>query len=191
MAGRCPPPSHRPAAERRRATTLLTVTSVLGTAGEKRILVAALEQQRQAVLWRLEGLDEERLHRPVAGSGASLLGLVKHLASLEYVWLGRAFGRPSDEVPAEVIADDPRAEWRVHPWETAEGVLSYYERARAASDAVVAELKLTDRGTGPDGEAVSLRWVLVHLVGLTAARAGRADVAREQLDGRTGERPGA
>ncbi|NAZ85776.1 DinB family protein [Kineococcus indalonis] len=167
------------------------MTSVLGTAGEKRILVAALEEQRQAVLWRLEGLDDERLRRPVVGSGASLLGLVKHLASLEYVWLGRVFERPSDEVPAEALAQDPQAEWRVHPWETAGGVLSYYERARAASDAVVAGLKLTDRGTAPGGDAVSLRWVLVHLVGLTAGHAGRADLAREQLDGRTGERPAA
>ncbi|GAB3604036.1 DinB family protein [Kineococcus gypseus] len=161
----------------------------MATAGEKRILVAALEEQRRAVLWKLQDLDDERLRRPLVPSGTSLLGLAKHLASVEYGWLCRAFGREHDAVPAAAFEDDPRADWTVHPWETTEGVLAYYERARAAADASVAALKLTDRGTTADGTPVSLRWVLVHLVGETARHAGHADVLREQLDGRTGERP--
>ncbi len=171
------------------STTLLTVTSVVGTAGEKRILVAALEEQRRAVLWKLEDLDDERLRQPLVPSGTSLLGIAKHLASVENGWFGRTFGRANEEVPDESLAEDPHAEWRIHPWETTEGVLAYYARARAASDAVVADLKLTDRGTDRHGAAVSLRWVLVHMVQETARHAGHADVLRELLDGRTGERP--
>jgi hypothetical protein len=38
----------------------------------------------------------------------------------------------------------------------------------------------------PPDPAVSLRWVMVHLVEETARHAGHADILREQLDGRTG-----
>jgi hypothetical protein len=37
-------------------------------------------------LWKLEGLDDEALRRPVMPSRTSLLGLVKYLAGAEYGW---------------------------------------------------------------------------------------------------------
>jgi len=56
------------------------------TGGEKESLQVSLDRHRDVVLWKLEGLDDEQLRRPMVPSGTSLLGLVKHLASVEYGW---------------------------------------------------------------------------------------------------------
>ncbi|WP_432548462.1 DinB family protein [Kineococcus sp. SYSU DK004] len=165
--------------------TPATSSRVPLTAGEKKTLTASLDRHRDALLWKLEDLDDEQVRRPVLPSGLSLLSLVKHLASVEYRWCCAAFGRPSRDVPTP--PEDPHADWRVHPWETREGVLAYYADARRDADAVLAELKVTDRGTTPDGEPVTLRRVLVQVVEEAARHAGRADVVRELIDGRTGE----
>jgi hypothetical protein len=53
------------------------------TGGEKESLRAALDRHRDAILWKLEGLDDEQLRRSMVPSGTSLLGLVKHVAAVE------------------------------------------------------------------------------------------------------------
>ncbi len=58
-----------------------------------------------------------------------MLGLVKHLASVEYGWFCETFDRPADPVPFD--PDDPDADWRVEPDETVEAIVDYYGRARA------------------------------------------------------------
>lgn len=50
---------------------------------EKTSLHISLDRHRDVVLWKLEGLDDERLPRPMTPSGTDLLGLVKHLAGVE------------------------------------------------------------------------------------------------------------
>jgi uncharacterized damage-inducible protein DinB len=166
------------------------MTLVPHTAGEKPSLVASLQRHREAVLWKLEDLDDEQLRRHVVGSGTTLLGTAKHLAHVEYSWFCSTFGRGGDEIPAQVLAEDPQADWRIHPWETTEGVLAYYARARAAADEAIAGLKTTERGTTADGTTVTLRWVLLHVIEETARHAGHVDVLRELVDGRTGDHRG-
>ena len=63
------------------------------TGEEKESLRASLDRHRAAVLWKLEGLDDEDLRRPMTPSGTSLLGLVKHLSGVEYGWFCETFGR--------------------------------------------------------------------------------------------------
>lgn len=63
------------------------------TGGEKESLHASLNRHRDAVLWKLEGLDDEQVRRVMTPSGTNLLGLVKHLASVEYGWFCSTFGR--------------------------------------------------------------------------------------------------
>ena len=58
------------------------VTRVPFTGAEKESLKVALDRHRDAILWKLEGLDDEQLRRPMVPSGTSLLGLVKHLAAV-------------------------------------------------------------------------------------------------------------
>jgi hypothetical protein len=156
------------------------------TAGEKETLHAALDLHRDQMLWKLEGLDEAAVRRPMTPSGTSLLGLVKHLAGVEYGWFCLVFGRITE--PLKFDEDDPDADLRIEPDETAEEIVAFYGRARVAADAAIGELDLDTIGTSWEGDPVSLRWVLVHMVEETARHAGHADIIRELIDGRTGSR---
>ena len=51
--------------------------------GERQILSAFLDQQRDVVLWKLDGLTDDQLREPIFPSGLYLLGLIKHLAAGE------------------------------------------------------------------------------------------------------------
>jgi uncharacterized damage-inducible protein DinB len=137
------------------------------------------------VLWKLEGLDDAGLRRAMTPSGTNLLGLVKHLAAVAYGWFCETFGREAEPMPFD--EDDPDADLRVEPDETTEDILAFYARARAASDRVIDELELDTTGTAWFGEAVSLRWVLIHMVEETARHAGHVDIVRELIDGTTGD----
>lgn len=157
------------------------------TGDEKESLKVALDRHRDAVLWKLEGLGDDDLRRPMVPSGTSLLGMVKHLATVEYAWFCETFGRETEPLPLD--DDDPDADLRVQPHETIADVLAFYERARAASDKVIAELDVEDTGTAWFGNAVSLRWVLIHMVEETARHAGHVDIVRELIDGTIGDYP--
>ena len=56
-----------------------------------------LRRAREAVLWKLDGLSEYDVRRPLTPTGTNLLGLVKHLATMEYGYFGDCFGRPPGE----------------------------------------------------------------------------------------------
>ena len=159
------------------------------TGEEKESLQVALDRHRDAVLWKLEGLGDGDLRRQMTPSGTSLLGLVKHLAAVEYGWFCDTFGREAEPMPFD--EDDPDADLRIRPDETTGEVLAFYGRARAAADRAIDELEVEDTGTAWFGEAVTLRWVLIHMVEETARHAGHADIIRELIDGMAGDhRPG-
>jgi hypothetical protein len=56
-----------------------------------------LQEARDALLWKLEGLSEYDIRRPMTPTGTNLLGLVKHCAGIELGYLGETFARPSGE----------------------------------------------------------------------------------------------
>jgi uncharacterized damage-inducible protein DinB len=163
------------------------ITSVPRQGGEKESLHISLDRHRDLVLWKVDGLDDEKLRRAMTPSGTNLIGLVKHLASTEYGWFCSTFGRDSVEV--EFDDDDPDADMRAAPGETTAEILDYYARARGAADAAITELSLDDVGTSWRGESVSLRWVLIHMIEETARHVGHMDILRELLDGETGYFP--
>ncbi len=157
------------------------------TAAEKESLQGFLDKQREVMLWKLEGLSDTDLRRPMTPSGTNLLGMVKHLAAVEYGWFCSTFGRETEPLPFD--EDDEDADLRVEPHETTEDIVAFYDRARAAADRVIADVDLDDTGTAWTGAAVSLRWVLLHLIEETARHAGHADIVRELIDGTTGYLP--
>ena len=61
----------------------------------KETLVEYLQSARDAMVWKVEGLSEYDARRPMTPTGTNLLGLVKHLASVELGYFGDTFGRPS------------------------------------------------------------------------------------------------
>ncbi len=155
------------------------------TGGEKEILHVSLDRHRDAVLWKLDGLDDEQLRRPMTPSGTSLLGLVKHLASVEYGWFCETFGRATEAPPFD--PDEPDADMRAAPGETTADIVGFYGRARTAADEVINDLPLDAVGTSWSGGTVSMRWVLVHMIEETARHAGHMDIVRELIDGATGD----
>jgi hypothetical protein len=155
------------------------------TGAEKDSLQASLNRHREAVLWKLEGLDDASLRRAMTPSGTNLLGLVKHLAAVEYAWFCETFGRETEPLPFS--DEDPNADLRVEPHESTADILAFYARARAAADQVIAEVDLEDTGTAWFGDAVTMRWVLIHMIEETARHAGHLDIVRELIDGMVGD----
>jgi hypothetical protein len=154
-----------------------------------------LQAAREALLWKLDGLSECDVRRPLTPTGTNLLGLVKHVASLEFGYFGATFGRPSDE-PLPWFADD--AEPNADMWATAEEpreqIVGLYHRAWAHADATIDALALDSVGHVPhwpaDRSEVTLHLVLIHMIAETQRHAGHADIVRELVDGAVGLRNG-
>ncbi|CAN5873904.1 DinB family protein [soil metagenome] len=155
------------------------------TGEEKISLRTSLDRHRDVVLWKIEGLDDERLRSPMTSSGTSLLGLVKHLAAVEYGWFCETLGPETEPLPFD--EDDAEADLRVVPSEFTADVIAFYSRARAAADQVIDQLDVHDLGTAWFGDQVSLRWVLIHMIEETARHAGHMDILRELIDSATGD----
>lgn len=159
-----------------------------GTAGEREILHAWLGQHRDAVLWKIEGLDAVQVRRPMTRpTGTNLLGLVKHLAGMEAAWLCAPFGRKTDPMPwyegeRAWQGDDM---WARHD-ESADFIATLYRRTCASADQTINALDLDATGTRWTGEEISLRYALITMVGETARHAGHADILRELIDGTIG-----
>ena len=152
---------------------------------EKELLLAFLDQQREVVLWKLDGLTDAQLRqRPLTASGLYLLGLVKHLAGVEQYYTCALFGRPSE--PFSLAAAD---DLELDEGDTTGSVLAYYTRACAASDRAIIELDLDTTATTWVGDTVTLRWAILHVIEETARHAGHADLIREHIDGATGYLP--
>lgn len=162
----------------------------------KATLKRYLDVARDSLVWKLEGLSEYDVRRPLTPTASNLLGIVKHVASVENEYLGAVFGRPSGE-PLPWFDDDSEANadmW-VTPKETREDILGLYERTRANSDATIEALTLDSVGEvpwWPEGERqVTLHQILVHITMETHRHAGHADIIRELIDGSAGLRAGA
>ncbi|MDQ3659809.1 MAG: DinB family protein [Actinomycetota bacterium] len=154
---------------------------------EKELLEATLDYHRATLLLKSAGLSEHDLRREMTPSGTSLLGLVKHLAYVERWWF--QWVHAGDEVSFPWTDDDPNADFRVEPEETAEQVFDLYraETQRNHRIAAEAELDAVARRPHRDEARPNLRWVLLHMIQETARHNGHADVLRELIDGTTGE----
>ncbi len=115
--------------------------SILGEARQDRVMTcvpctgdekASPHANRDAIAWKLEGLGDEELRRPLTPSGTSLIGLVKHLAGGEYGWFCDTFGRSHEALPFDFEAD-VGSDMRAAPGETTRDILAFFGRARAAS----------------------------------------------------------
>lgn len=154
-----------------------------------------LKRAREDLLGKLDGASEYDVRRPLTPTGTNLLGLVKHVASVEAEYLGAVFGRPFPE-PFPWFADD--AEPNADMWATAEEgrdqIAGLYRRVWQHSDATIDALGLDARGEVPwwpeEGRVVTLGRVLVHLIAETNRHAGHADIVRELVDGAAGMRAG-
>ena len=153
-----------------------------------------LQTIRDAVLWKLDGLSEYDVRRPLTQTGTNLLGLVKHLAGVEIGYFGETFGRPfSEPLPWAGNEDDPNADMWAAADESRDQIVGLYRRAAAHSDQTITDIELDAPGRVPwwgERGAVTLHLILVHVVAETNRHAGHADIVRELVDGSVGLRPG-
>ena len=155
-----------------------------------------LQAGRDAVLWKLDGLSEYDVRRPMTPTGTNLLGLVKHLTFVELGYFGAVFGRPVPEVQAWIDDDGSDPNWDL--WATADEsrghVVEGYRRAWAHADTTIESLPLDAAGHvpwwRPERRDVTLHQVLAHTIAETHRHAGHADIVRELIDGAAGWRPG-
>jgi uncharacterized damage-inducible protein DinB len=156
-------------------------------------LTRYLQAARDALLWKLEGVSEYDVRRPLVPTGTNLLGLVKHVASVEAGYFGETFGRPFGE-PLPWLDDE--AETNADMWATAEqsreDVVGLYRRVWVHSNATIDALPLDAVGHvpwwPPGRNEVTLHRILIHMIAETDRHAGHADIVRELVDGAAGLR---
>jgi len=151
-----------------------------------------LRASRATMLSKLDDLGEYDRRRPMTPTGTNLLGLVKHLAGLEYGYLGESFGYPAPETMSWIedgsIWQD--ADMWAKPDESTEYITGLYRRACAHADSVIAALDLEAPGSvahwPEDRRNTTLGVLLIRMVAETAQHAGHADIIRELIDGKGG-----
>ena len=157
------------------------------------LLLRYLQRERDNLLGTLDGLSEYDARRPMTPTGTSLLGLVKHVATVEIGYLGECVGRPWPE-PIPWTSDEAYEaglDMYAAADEPLEMILDLYRRSWTHADESVRTLGLDAPASvswWPEERRVTtLGYLLVHLLAETAHHAGHADIVREAIDGRAGE----
>jgi uncharacterized damage-inducible protein DinB len=137
--------------------------------------MALLKFQRESLLRKISGIDEDAVRRQLVASGTTLLWLVKHVTRMELMWVAVRFAGQDADLPDDTV----------QPSDTVESVSAEYRAACERADAIAAAASL-DEPCRRHPEPVSLRWVLMHMLEETSRHAGHADILRELIDGSTG-----
>jgi uncharacterized damage-inducible protein DinB len=159
----------------------------------KSVLHDYLRRARETMLWKLDGLSEYDLRRPLTPTATNLLGLIKHLTGCEIGYFADTFGRPFADTPQWLHdrAPEPNIDMWARADESSAEIIDRYRAACAHGDETITMLELDSPGRVPHwGEhgATTLHTILVHMLAETNRHAGHADIVRELIDGETGLR---
>lgn len=147
-------------------------------ADETATLTAFLDTGRAAVAALCDGLTEEQARRSLVASRTTLLGLLQHCVRVEKVWFLEAIGGTGRDELGLPSNDDS---FLIGPTDTIASVRARFEGAVVDSRRVAEGLALDTVATGWPGGAVSIRWILLHLIAEYARHAGHGDILREQI----------
>lgn len=152
------------------------------------LLLDYLDWYRSVIAAKLDGLSPAAMRQSRVSSGWTPAGLVGHLVNVERRWLEWGF--------LALQVSDPWADSAGHGWKNPEldagAARDLLMTAGRRTREVVEEHALEEvaavggRFTSP-AEAPQLHWILLHLLQEYARHAGHLDIARELVDGRTGE----
>lgn len=153
------------------------------------LLLDYLDFFRGVVAEKLGGLDDADLTGSVVPSGWTPSGLVHHLVNVERRWLEWGFlAEPVDDPWPDaadgggwITLDVPFAELMASLDEAATRTREIVEGHQLTDVARVGG-RFTDQASAPQ-----LQWILLHLLQEYARHTGHLDIARELVDGRTGE----
>jgi hypothetical protein len=158
--------------------------------GERATLVEFLRTYRLTLEMKCSDLDADQLaRRSVPPSSMSLLGLIRHMAMVEQNWFRRVMAG-EDVARRYISADDPDADWNgsvADPAVVGEAWAAWRNEVAFAEEFVARTSDLGTLGHRPDGSALELRNVLVHMIEEYARHCGHADLLRERIDGRVGQ----
>jgi uncharacterized damage-inducible protein DinB len=162
---------------------------VLRQGDERTTLDAFLHFQRLTLQVKCDGLDAGQLaRRAVEPSTMSLLGLVRHMAEVERAWFRRRFA--GNDLPRRYQTEaDPDGDFNgavADPAIVDEAWAAWRDEV-AFADQFTRDHDLGFVGSDSEGEPVSLRELLVHMVEEYARHNGHADLLRERIDGRLGQ----
>jgi uncharacterized damage-inducible protein DinB len=164
-------------------------------ATRKEELKLYLQRGRDAVVWKLEGLSEYDVRRPLVPTGTNLLGLIKHLTMVEAGYFGDTFGRPFAEalVAWDELEETPNADMWAKSDESRDDITGLYRKVREHADRTIDELDLDAEGTVPwwpeERRRTTLHRILIHVAVETHRHAGHADIVRELIDSAAGVHP--
>jgi hypothetical protein len=164
----------------------------IATGDERALLRTHLALAQKHLLWKLEGLTDGELRRPMTKTSTNLIGIVKHLTGVTAHYLISSFGRERELFEWE-LGDDPEFWYGGDMWATPEestaDLIAAYRRACAAALESIDALDLDTVGTHHTGLKVSLRWMILNVLADTLRHLGHADVLRENIDGAVGVDP--
>lgn len=159
----------------------------------KDVLRRYLDVAHDAVLWKLDGLSEYDVRRPLTRTGTNLLGVVKHLAAVELEYFGDVFDRPHGvPFPWDDDGGVVNGDMFATVDESRDQILEMFATARRHAAATIAALDLDAEGHvpwwGDAGNPVTLHRILVHMIAEIHRHLGQIDILREGLDGAVGYR---
>jgi hypothetical protein len=157
---------------------------------ERTLLTAFLRWQRETLELKCSGLGADALaRRAVEPSTMSLLGLVRHMAKVEHGWFRRTMA--GDDAPRLYCSEaDPDGDFDgavADPAVVSEAWDSWRAEVAFADAFVASAPDLDVTGHNSWHGAISLRWVLIHMVEEYARHLGHADLLRERIDGALGQ----
>lgn len=155
---------------------------------ERSTLNAMLDYARATVRAKCEGISDEKARQaPLPTSPLmTISGLVSHVRWVEYSWFEVVFLGHKDQGPW--TEEDPDREMRIALDVPLAQLLDDYDAQSEHYRRLVAGLDLDCRSqqTMSNGQTVTLRFVLLHLIEETARHNGHLDILREMADGVTG-----
>jgi Protein of unknown function (DUF664) len=161
----------------------------------KELLLGFLDYYRSVIIRKIDGLTDAELRASRLPSGWTPLELLKHLAYMERRWL--RWGFRAEQLPDPHGDEDQAGCWHAGPGDTAASLIAALHAAGEQTRAIACAAELTDIST-PGGRfsdndrrpLPTLAWILTYVLQEYARHAGHLDVARELIDGTTGELPG-
>ena len=155
-----------------------------------------LNDAREAILWKCEGLSDSQARTPLTPTGTHVMGLLLHLAVTEAQYFISCVGREIENlvIRGVIEAEDAQADFLPPPSMTLVDAVEIYRETTVAADAVLDELELYSPAVVPwwvEHRHTSVERLLVHMIAESHRHAGHLDIVREQLDGFIGLRPSA
>ncbi|KUO06266.1 DinB family protein [Streptomyces caeruleatus] len=156
-------------------------------ADDRASLTSFLDYQRATLALKCAGLTSEQLkQKAIPTSGLTLLGLVRHVASVERSWFRWIMNVEDVKMPWPGKIDGTFAEFHVEDADVGEAFTVWREEC-ARARAVASSFNSLDDTVEFRGEIISLRYVLTHMIEEYARHNGHADLLREAIDGTVGE----